>query len=508
MMSGYDDIRYAIQNSRIILADYGFQKEVRKTHGNTLIEKVADELQQEIQAPRGLIIAKLLSALSIGLQHLVDVQTPRGEVVPISCYFITLAKSGERKTAVESAAYKPIYEFQKELDEQSEKRQRDYSLELEIFEEKKRFLKKKIKRLLGKEECTKDAEAQLKALHEEKPQPPSDMQIIHTDSSAEAFVDRMSKGCKYAAIASGEGGVVLKSSAIKSPAVLCLYSGETVKITRKTSESSVVVNGRLTVSIDVQPGVFEEYFSKYGEVMEASGFFARTFMARPESTIGRRYKAKEESVNRSTNYSDYYEKLDAYVRMLPGILSGEKARIVVQLDEDAEEKMVMINNAIEHEMNPGGIFEGHDGYGSKLGEKILRLACLLSVFEQGPQEKINSAVIDHSLHLAMYFVKQHREIFNQASQEERDEVLLQEWIDKKRSMGIRYIKKNTVRRVVVPESLRNSKRLNAAIDRLVQKQSVVQYFSGNTVCLDFFPWLTFDYVAAMSVGGSFSGRRY
>lgn len=505
-MSGYYDIQHAIQNSRSILSDYRLERELTKPYGKILIERVADELQETIQAPRGLIVAKLLSAVSIGLQHLVDVRTPRGEVIPTSCYFITLAKSGERKTAVESAVYKPIYEFQRELDEQSEKRLRDYSIELEMFEEKKRFLKKKIKRLLGKEVCTKDAEDQLMALHEKKPQPPSDMQIIHTDSSAEAFVDRMSKGCRYAAIASGEGGVVLKSSAIKSPAVLCLYNGETVKITRKTSESSLVVDGRLTVSIDVQPGVFEEFFRKYGGIMDASGFFARTFIAQPESTIGRRYQAKEKS--ESVFYSEYFKRLDGYIRLLPGTLSGKEPRVVVHLDEGAEKRIVMINNAIEHEMNPGGMFEGHDGYGSKLGEKILRLACLLSVFEQGPQEKIKSAVIDHALHLAMYFVMQHREIFDQTSQEERDEVHLQEWIDKKRSMGIRYIKKNYVRRTIVPESLRNSKRLNAAIDRLVQKQNIGQYHSEKTACLDFFPWLTFDYATAMSVGRPISRRLY
>ncbi|MEH3312257.1 DUF3987 domain-containing protein, partial [Escherichia coli] len=73
-----------------------------------LIRDAVIEAQQITQAPLGLVAASALGAVSLVCQNLIDVcrlNTLRG---PVSLFFLTLAESGERKTAVDKLLMKPL----------------------------------------------------------------------------------------------------------------------------------------------------------------------------------------------------------------------------------------------------------------------------------------------------------------------------------------------------------------------------------------------------------------
>ncbi|MEA3250607.1 MAG: YfjI family protein [Pseudomonadota bacterium] len=503
-MSGYEDIRYAIENSRSILADYN-QRESYKLFEDVLIEKVVCEISASIKAPRALVMTKVISALSIGLQPLVDVQTPDGRIIPTSEYFFIIAKTGERKSAAEKKIYKPIYGAQIEFDKIHAELMRHYRRKLVIFEEKLKALKKDLRKGVSKGEDTDEIERMIEELLEAWPEHPCHIQLVDTDITPEALIYGMSQGSKYAAIASGEGGSVLRSAVMNdAPLINGLWGGETSGKKRKTTSSSMVVDGRLSISIDVQPEVFDEFLKKNGKIMHGSGFFARCFMSWPSSMIGMRYSEKTD--NREDHYEEYLKRLTSYLKKLPSVVSGDEPRQVIKLSENAEKKMVTITNAIEHESNLGGMFEGHEGYSSKLAEKILRLACLLNVFEYGVDADITEGAVDHALHLGMYYAGQHLEIFKYKSPEEKDDELLLEWVSKKRHRGIRYIKKNDIRQQVCPIDLRNAKRLNPALERLEQHGEVKKYMYYKTECVDLMPGLPVDITTAMPFMGS--GRIY
>ncbi|MGC3875044.1 YfjI family protein [Halomonas sp. GXIMD04776] len=502
-MTGYHDIRNDIENSRTILPRYN-SMEGPCLYGGVLIEKLADDLEATIKAPRGLIMAKIISAVSTCLQPLLDAQTPDGRIIPSSCYFIILAKSGERKSGVESKVFQPINDFQEKLDELYVERMRIYQRDLVVFEEKEKVLKKELRRSVAKGEDSEEAERKMHGLFEDWPKCPREMQLVYTDTTSEAFIDGMSRGCKYVAIASGEGGSVLSSAVMRDyPLLNSGYGGETLKKTRKTSGSSMVVGPRITISIDAQPDVFYALLEKNGEILHSSGFLARCFMAMPTSKVGSRYYMEME--HQEGHYEEYCKRLEGYLEKFLDVLSDEGSRRVKKLSEDAKKKMISIGNAIEHEMNPGGIFHGHEEYASKLTDKILRLACLLDSFENGLDSYICVDAVDHALHLGMYFAGQHLQIFKYTTKEEKEEELLLGWINKKRQEGMRYIRKNDVRRRV-PTALRSSQKLNMTLERLEVRGEVCRYMANKTECVDVMPWLLVDHLMAMSLGGS--GRIY
>lgn len=497
-MTGYHDIRHDMENSRAILPYY-YPMEEPRLYKDVLVEKLADDLEATVKAPRGLIVPKLISAISICLQPLLDVQTPDGRVIPSSCYFIILAKSGERKSGVENKVFKPIYDFQEELDELYAEQMRVYHRGLVFFKEKEKALKKEFRKCVTTGGDEERVEREIEALLESWPKAPCETQLVYTDTTPEALIDGMSQGCKYVAIASGEGGAVLSSALMRDyPLLNSGYGGETLKKTRKSSGSSIVVEPRITISVDAQPDIFFALMEKNGDMLHSSGFLARCFMAMPTSKIGSRYyMGFEHKVN---NYDEYCERVRGYLDRLLNILSGEEVRVVKKLSEEAKKKMISIGNAIEHEMNPRGIFHGHEEYASKLTDKILRLACLLDGFENGLESDICVDAVVHALHLGMYFACQHLQLFKYMTQEEKEEELLLGWIIKKRQEGIRYIQKNYVRRCV-PTDLRNSKKLNMTLERLEVRGEVFRYMAHKTECVDVMPWFQIDNYSAMSLGG-------
>ncbi len=107
-----------------------------------LIRDAVIEAQQITQAPLGLVAASALGAVSLVCQNLIDVcrlNTLRG---PVSLFFLTLAESGERKTAVDKLLMKPLYQQEMQLYSR-------YKSELAVWKNKEELLKAQKKALLS-----------------------------------------------------------------------------------------------------------------------------------------------------------------------------------------------------------------------------------------------------------------------------------------------------------------------------------------------------------------------
>ncbi|STF43313.1 CP4-57 prophage protein [Escherichia coli] len=97
------------------------------------------------QAPLGLVAASALGAVSLVCQNLIDVcrlNTLRG---PVSLFFLTLAESGERKTAVDKLLMKPLYQQEMQLYSR-------YKSELAVWKNKEELLKAQKKSIVVKTE--------------------------------------------------------------------------------------------------------------------------------------------------------------------------------------------------------------------------------------------------------------------------------------------------------------------------------------------------------------------
>ncbi len=75
-------------------------------------QNAVEEVAKNTQAPLDLVQLCALAAISITTQRLINVKLPGVGVVPTSLMLMIVAKSGERKSTVESKFFNPIREFE------------------------------------------------------------------------------------------------------------------------------------------------------------------------------------------------------------------------------------------------------------------------------------------------------------------------------------------------------------------------------------------------------------
>src|SRR5262249_18628463 len=62
-----------------------------------VLGKAAEAINDKVQAPMAICAQSVLAAATLAAQAHADVVLPTGQAKPLSCYFVTVAASGERK---------------------------------------------------------------------------------------------------------------------------------------------------------------------------------------------------------------------------------------------------------------------------------------------------------------------------------------------------------------------------------------------------------------------------
>ena len=68
----------------------------------------AEAIQDVMQSPWAMCSQAVLAATTLAVQDFADIELPTGQIKPISNFFLTVAGSGERKSATDSLALLPI----------------------------------------------------------------------------------------------------------------------------------------------------------------------------------------------------------------------------------------------------------------------------------------------------------------------------------------------------------------------------------------------------------------
>jgi Protein of unknown function (DUF3987) len=75
--------------------------------GDVLVP-AARAIHDRVQAPLAICGQSVLAAATLAVQAHADVELPTGQRRPLTCYFLTIAATGERKTATDNEATRPI----------------------------------------------------------------------------------------------------------------------------------------------------------------------------------------------------------------------------------------------------------------------------------------------------------------------------------------------------------------------------------------------------------------
>lgn len=346
--------------------------------GNVL-GPAAKAIADSVQCDPAMAVNSVLAAASLAAQGIAHVGLD-GRTSPLSLFFLTLAGSGERKSAVNSAAMSAVRAVEKE-------KMLNYRAELLAYEE---LLKNPVEGVI--------------------PEKPVDPSILNEDFTLDALVMGLATGCPSQGVFTAEGGAFLGGYAMAKEHLLrtsttlsALHSGES--ISRKRVTGSFSVQGRLlAVHLMVQPEIARQFIGH--PIVQDQGLLPRFLMTEAVPYIGSRGYASVQTFQ-SMMYREYVNKLASLMRKdlttdgLGGLVTRE-----LTLEEDAKNLWINEYNSIEVSCQDGREFEHYKSYASKLPDQILRIAGVITIFENASATSISAQVMEGAIQLGRYYIAQ------------------------------------------------------------------------------------------------------
>lgn len=357
-----------------------------------ILAPAARAIRRVIQAPDAICAAAVLGVASLATQGFADVHMDT-LTVPLSAWFVSVAESGERKTAVDKIAMRPVHDFEHDAISKYREEAASYKAKRAEYE-----LRSSCEMNTAKTEQGKGLAASLRALGA-SPEPPLRPMRTVSDFTCEGLVKTLHKNVPSIGVFSDEAGIVFgghgmsKENALLTAATLSkLWDSGAVDRVRAGDESVKIFGKRLAMHLMVQPVIAARVLTD--ELLSGQGFLSRCLLAYPKSTAGtRRYVGEDLSLDPSIKrYNEcIYELLSRELPVRSG--TNELAPRIMTLTPDAKCKWQHFFNRIEEQQAPDGDYAPCKPWASKAGEQILRIAGVLALISNAEASTITADTI-------------------------------------------------------------------------------------------------------------------
>jgi putative DNA primase/helicase len=222
--------------------------------------------------------------------------------------------------------------------------------------------------------------------------------LVLESETAESLAWNLARpdGWPSGGILSSEAGIIFGGHAMRRDSIMQslalfnkLWSGEPLRVGRRTSEQFQLIGGRLTMGLAVQPDTVRQFFEDSKGLARGTGFAARFLFAWPESTQGTR-QYREASTG--------WPGLTAFQKTLRRLLDtrmpfnelGQLSPPPLEMEPDAFDVWRTYHDAVERELRPVGELAGIRDVASKAPENCARIAALFHLYEHGPGGRIGA----------------------------------------------------------------------------------------------------------------------
>ncbi|MEI6531521.1 MAG: YfjI family protein [Chlamydiota bacterium] len=440
----------------------------------------ARKLHEMIKAADSVCGLSVLTVLALAAQGYVNVDVGYG-AKPISLFGLTIAESGERKSAVDKVVLLPIREWQKMAE-------RTYYKNRDTYELNRDFWDKQKKAALARE----DAESGLLQLPQ-KPLPPLVPYMICEEPTYEGLVRLLAEGQPIAGLFTDEGARLVGGYALNNDNMLKTAAGlsslwDAGEISRVRAEEGASVHRgkRLSVHLMLQEVAFQKLTQ--GAILEKQGLLSRFLIVQPQLCAGSRIFVDGNPVHTA--------EVKALLSLINTLLDQplpidkeaplQNELIPLTLECNAEVKCAWVDyyNEVEFESGPEGKYALIRSFASKSAEQAYRIAAVLAVCEGHEISLIPLEQMKNGITLARYFLHEALRIFSSASvsAKVKSARLLLDWLvthpERATAPGVFSIR---TLQLYGPNALRDKKPLQEAIDVLVEHQCLVT--SGNKIVL-------------------------
>lgn len=364
-----------------------------------LIGGAAQAIVEAVQVPDALAAQSVLSAAAMAAQPHGNAQRG-GQLIPLSLFALTVAESGDRKSAADRLALQAHQQHQRELLEQHRGDTKQYRDQRDAYLKARTSILDKAK---GDPEAIAD---ELGTLPE--PEVPPSPFILSEEPTLEGLQKSLLRGHPSQGLFSDEGGqffggyATKPENALKSVAGLSkLWDGAPISRTRASEgESSARYGCRLSAHLMIQPIVATDVLNN--PVMQGQGFLARFLIAWPESLAGTRFY-RDADPNRDPRLGRYWQRMARLLAQEPSLDEhGELNPPTLTMEPLAHVAWVAEHDAIEAQLGQGGDMQEIKPTAAKGAENVLRIAGVLAVVDG--RQSIGTGLIKRAAVLVRWYL--------------------------------------------------------------------------------------------------------
>lgn len=357
----------------------------------------AARLYSVLQCPAALCGQSMLAAASLAAQAHADVWID-GRREPLSLWHVSVAESGERKSAADHWALRAHREHEHYAADEHRQAQAAFTIAASAH-----------KAAVSKAEKKTDAAAIRAAMVDagDAPEPPLSPLLLLSEPTLEGLQKLYQHGRPSLGLFNDDAGDFLGGHAMnrdnrtKSAAGFSrLWDlGEFSRV-RSGDGAAKFYGRRLALHVMLQPVIAERVLSD--DVLTGQGFLARCLLSWPASTIGsRRYV--EDDLSADPAMLAYWDRMRFLLRLSPPLRAGtrnELAPRTLTLCPNAKGRWIAVADAIERDM--AGEYADVKAWASKAGAQVLRIAGVLTLVDNDEAETIAVGAIERAARLVEY----------------------------------------------------------------------------------------------------------
>ena len=367
--------------------------------GNVL-GRAASALHKTIKAPLALCGQSVLAAASLAVQPHADVLID-GRRYPTTLWLITIAESGERKSAVDSVALAAHKSVERERIKLADQAEPQYQAKAAAYEAA-------LKHAKAKNKTVADIAAAIESLGP-MPEPPPRGILLAAEPTVEAIQKIYLTGVPSLGLFSDEGATFFgghsmsQDHALRSVGALSkLWDDGTSDRLRATDGQRKLYGRRLAMHLMMQPVVAEGVLSN--ELLIGQGFLARCLLAWPSTTAGSRdYVA--DNPHEAPDVARLAGRMFELLQLDPRLVEGRRGELEprgLTLSRAAKETWRVAYDEIERHMAPTGGYSQVRPWASKAAEQVLRMAGVLTLVANSNAPQIEADAIKNATQLVAW----------------------------------------------------------------------------------------------------------
>lgn len=339
-----------------------------------------------VQAPPSLAAGSVLAAAAVACQPLADVCMPHGQRAPLSLFMVTVAGSGDRKSACDAVASAPI-------EERRRQDARDHAQALAEFK----------------------AERQRKP-REASADPPAARALVVSKGTVEGL-HCLLKGQPALGLFSTEGAEVIGGHSLREERkasgiawMLKAWGGETLDAMTKGDGLSVLMGRRFSMHVMLQPVIAQQLLGD--PLAQGQGLIARCLMCAPASLAGSRFfKASAQPVQERPEVARFFARLRSLLEIVsPTRPDGDGNELdprSLPMAPGAAALWVEFYNEAERQQAQGGALFAARPWASKAAEHAARLAGIVSLVSHPLGSEVSEEAMQAGIELANFYLGEH-----------------------------------------------------------------------------------------------------